>query len=286
MSLIALTGASGFLGRHFTSALLARGHRVRALVRDLSSAPPTGEPPFRCELPAKIDPAALEGAAILIHAAYTTLSATPEAARQVNENGTRRLYELARRAGVGRIVFISSLSAHPAAVSSYGRSKLALEGELDPERDLAIRPGLVVGDGGLFPRLVRLVRALPVVPLLGGGEGLVQPIHVDDLTEGLIRAIGAEARGRLVLADPAGLTFRALLEAIAQRLGKHRRFVAFPAEPVLRLQQLFEALGIPLPISSDNLLGLLRLARADAGPDLARLGLVLRPLDAALQELS
>src|SRR6185295_8526879 len=115
-------------------------------------------------------------------------------AQEVNVVGTRRLAELAAAAGVKRFVFVSSQSARADAPAAYGRTKHEAEvvlAEIPGLEVVVVRPGLVCGPGsrGLFARIGRLVEALPVVPLLGGGRALVQPIHVDDLCAALLRAL-------------------------------------------------------------------------------------------------
>ncbi|MDQ3605985.1 MAG: NAD(P)H-binding protein [Gemmatimonadota bacterium] len=114
---LAVTGASGLLGRHLCDHFRRRGWEVRGLVRDPDAYPfsEAGVSLFRCNLPETLDEAALEGAEVLIHCAYTTRFAGLEQAQRVNEEGTRRVLAAARAAKVRRFVFISSISARPGA---------------------------------------------------------------------------------------------------------------------------------------------------------------------------
>ena len=187
---IVVTGASGFVGARVVSALAGVGHVVRACVRE-AMAPSTGvEPYLTGDL---IDgpgwERAFEGADVLVHCAGAAhvRNAEPSWLHRVNADGSRRVAECAAAAGIGRVVFASSLKVHgdssgaePLQASSplrpgdaYARSKL--EGEL-ALREIAaanrlelvvLRPPLMYGPGvsANFLKLLTAVsqrRPLPV----------------------------------------------------------------------------------------------------------------------------
>lgn len=286
---IAITGATGLLGRALCLHFAAAGWAVRALARREDPAlSARGIRTFRCDLPDTLDQSALEGCDALIHAAYTTRHRSLVEARRTNEAGTIRILETAHRLRVGRFVFISSLSAHPQARSYYGQSKLRLESFLDLSRDLAIRPGLVLSnDGGLFSRIAHSIRRSPVIPLFGGGRQPVQTVHIDDCCSAIARAIDLRGglTGILSVAEPDPITFRHLLSLTADRLGRNPRFLSIPIPPALAALRFAESFGLHLPASSDNLLGLLSLRAADTRPDLQRLGTLIRPVATSIADL-
>jgi nucleoside-diphosphate-sugar epimerase len=285
---LAVTGASGFLGRHLCRHFLSLGCRVRGLVREPAKATevPAGVELFRCELPHAIDENGFREAAVLIHCAYTSRFRTLEQARQVNEEGTCKVLERSRRCGVGRFVFLSSTSAHPGALSYYGRSKLALERRLDPARDLILRPGLVLGpDGGLFQRLVSSLRGTGLLPLFGDRNEPLQTVHVDDFCLAVQRALEQELTGCFVVAEPDGLPLRDLVELLAAGLGRRARPIRLPAGPVLAALRVAERLRIPLPISSENVLGALALREQPSADDLQRIGIRVRSAQESLEQL-
>jgi NADH dehydrogenase len=202
---------------------------------------------------------------------------SPAEAYRVNEDGSARVLAACREAGVERFVFISSTSAHPDALSYYARSKLSIEGRLDPERDLILRPGLVLGpDGGLFQRLVASLRRGGLIPLFGGGRQPVQTVHVDDFCLAVERALERRLTGRYVVAEPRGLPLRDLLRLTADKLGRRAIPVSLPAGPVLACLRVTEVLRIPLPISSENVLGALSLREQPSAEDLQAIGVHLR----------
>lgn len=285
---LAVTGATGLLGGRLCDRFVARGWRVRALGRGAVPDRYRGTDVtwFRCELPDRIDAAALRGVDVLVHSAYATRSVDRAQDRRVNLEGTRRLFALAREAGVKRLVFVSSASARPDALSFYGRSKFALEQELDFGRDLAIRPGLILApSGGLFQRMVDSIRRARVVPIVGGGRQILQTVHADDLCLAFERAIAGGLGGVLIVAEPEGLTLRDFLRLIAARLGQRCLFLPVPVAPTLAALRACEKVGLLLPVSSENLLGLAGLAHVDCRGDLERLGLEIRTARESLEDL-
>jgi len=281
-----VTGANGFLGRHLCERLAGEGWSVTGLVRD------TSRYPFHVEgielrvgdLPARIDEDAFEDADVVVHCAYMSRHTTIAEARRVNEDGSDRILALARRHGA-RFVFISSTGAHPEALSYYGRSKLAIEGRLDLGQDLVIRPGLILGDGGLFQRISSSLARFGFVPVFEGGRQQIQTVHVDDLCAAIVRAVELDLVGRYVVAEPHGLELRELFQQMADRMGVKCRLVRLPARPMLLALRAAERLGLRLPLTSENVLGALSLRTQPSEDDLAAIGVSVRSTPESLASL-
>ena len=285
---VVLTGASGFLGGHLCRAFVARGFTVSALVRHPEAATlPAGIRVGRAELPDVIDAELLAGADVVVHAAWATRETDPTRADRQNVEGTRRLVEAARRAGVGRVVFVSSVAATADAPNHYGRTKHAAEQLLDPTRDLVIRPGTILarGGAGIFGLMRDLMQKLHVVPLFGGGRQPLQTVHVDDICEAVARAIERDVTGVVNVAEPAPLAFRDVLRLTATRLGIRCLFVPLPFAPVLSAVRAMERLGLPTPLRSESLLGMKGLRAVPVEADLRRLDLRVRSVNESLAEI-
>ncbi len=285
---IAITGATGLIGRALCESLSRRGHHIRALARrgdDQLAALPHVKV-YQFDLPHHIDDQSLRGCDAIIHAAYVTRYRSLEQARLINETGTQRLVEAARSAGVPRFIFVSSTSSHRDARSFYGQSKYRIEQSLNPDRDLVIRPGLVLSSaGGLFVRMTSGNKRQWFVPDFQGGRQPMQTIHIDDLCEGFGLAVEGKAVGALTLASPERTTAREFYTAVAERLAWRVRFIPIPVGAALVALRAAEALHIRLPVSSDNLLGLINIRYWDTEPDLRRIGLHVRPLRESLAAL-
>ena len=288
MKSVAITGATGLLGGCFCESFAADGWRVRALVRSPGDFTARHEAieTYRCDLPDDVDPQALAGADVLVHCAWPTRERDPAAVHRGGEEGTRTLRRLAHEQGVERFVFLSSTSAGPRARSQYGRSKHALELELDATRDLVLRPGLVLSraETGLFHRLCRSLSRSPVLPVVGGRR-IVQTVHVDDLFRALRTALEEGVTGEITVAEPDGLTFEDLLSEIASRLGRRCLPIRLHEGLVLGALRAVEALHIPAPVSSDNLLGLTSLEARPADAVVRALGVHVRSATESLDDI-
>jgi nucleoside-diphosphate-sugar epimerase len=287
--IITVTGASGVVGRHLCDHFRRAGWRVHALMRNPAAYPFTqpGIERFRLELPDVLDADALDGARVVVHAAYATRSHQAMRKSVVNQLGTEFVLSRARQAGVPRFVFVSSLSAHRDARSFYGRSKLQLEACLDPSRDVAVRAGLVLApDGGLGVRLWRTVARTRVAPVFGGGNQVVQTIHVDDLCAGFERLIESGQTGVVHMAEPDGLSMRRFLSLLAGAVGVRALLLPVPAMPTLAVLRALEAARVPLPVSRDNLLGLLTMRHVSTASDAARIGMTIRPAHVSIRDLA
>jgi len=271
---VLVTGASGFVGGALCEVLAESGHQPVALSRrPVPGLAALGIPWFRCDLPGEIDAEAFQRGDMLVHCAYSTRFKSRSEAVAINLDGTQALLRLFRERGGAKFVLISSVAAHDEAESLYGKSKLQLEGELDPSRDLAIRPGLVIGRGGLYGRMSETLRKSGWVPLFYGGTQQVQTIWIRDLCRGIQTALELDLTGRLTLAHPVQVPIRDLYCAIGRSVGTRVRFVRLPGGLVRAGLQLAEGLGLNLPVTSENLLGLKHARVFDVSEDLARLKL-------------
>ena len=278
-----VSGATGFLGLALVRHLAERGHRVRGLARSPRDQPEIeGVTWFACTLPGELDESALDGAEVLVHLAYDTRFSTPKQAQSVNVGSSRWLFDAARAGGVERIVFVSSMSAHGKAESFYGRSKLDVEALLDPEKDVALRPGHIVGPGGVFWRQAEQIARLPFIPLFFGGRQELQTVAREDVCEVLRVLAEGDLTGVLAFAEVEPVTLRSFYGAIARALGKRPRFLRLPGPLALWALLAAERIGFRLPLSSDNLLGLKRLRAFDVAADVERVGVRPRTMQESL----
>jgi NADH dehydrogenase len=207
--MILITGATGYIGRHLVARLVAQGERPRCLVRDISRAKRI-LPADKVELVegATTSPdslgAAVKGVDTIVHAAFLTADrkqSTGNEYEKTNVQGTANLIKVAKKAGVKRIIEIGGLGTKPDKPGSYmqGRylaEKMLKESGLDWT---IIQPSVLFGKNAPFIKgLVDLIRTSPVVPLIGGGKTMFQPIYVEDVVTVLIK----------VLQDPTGTTNR------------------------------------------------------------------------------
>jgi len=255
--LIALTGATGFIGRSLVRELIARGYRVRILLRRPSPVP------LDCSSAVIGDLAqlrnikdAFQDADFVIHTAGVAhaMSGIPaDDYRTLNTEATIELARAAQGMGAKRFVFLSSVRAQcgpssakilteddvPAPVDAYGHSKLAAEQGLS-QLDLdwvALRLPLTYGPGvkGNFARLAQLAATSYPLPL-GGLTARRSILSLDNLVSAIDCVLGhAEPLRRpLLVADPEAVSLPELVRILREARGRGPGLVPVPAS-LLRL---------------------------------------------------
>jgi nucleoside-diphosphate-sugar epimerase len=293
---ILITGANGFIGSRLSIAALANGYIVKTLSRSTNAVSFSVRPEHRYvgHFPYQIPSDALQNVGAVVHCA-ALMKGGRKMVEAVNVEGTLRLAEMAIKAKVRSFIFLSSQSARVDAISDYGWSKFAAEIALAKLSGLdmniiIIRPGLVTGSGqqGLYGRLCRTVESWPMLPLVGGGRQIVQPIHVDDLCRAILCCdqMAAQLDGRIFkLGHSEGTTLAEFFQHVAlARRGYRKATVTIPIWPVQALVRGAECLGLTLPVTSENLKGLSRVDRMDTESDMARIGLPARSIDIIVRD--
>ncbi len=281
---IAITGANGFIGGHLTRHFSERGFGVVALVHTMPAEERPGVEYRPYELSGTVSETELRGCDCLIHCAYAKLSDAAEG-DEVNIEGTRSLYRAAQSAGVRKFIYLSSLSAHEEARSHYGMVKLKTEAMLDTKTDLILRPGLVIGHGGLFQAIAGYVRGSRFVPLVDGGRSQVQCIAADDLARCIEVAIGRDMVGEFALAAGDPISISELYGCISHKA--HRKVVSVPVPFWLADAGLatLELLHIKTPVTRESLLGLKQNRVWDVEGVTATFGFELKACRQAIEQL-
>lgn len=220
--MIALTGATGFVGSALLHALREDGHRVRSVSR--KPGPETVQADVLDR--ASLDPA-LEGvdaAYYLVHALGDT-----DGFAETEARGARNFAAAATAAEVRRIVYLGGL-AHGDELSRHMESRREVGRILAdgaPEV-VELRASIVVGAGSLSFELLReLVDALPVMALPSWVDERCQPIAIDDLVQYLVEALEVPA-GIYEIGGADVLSYRDLLSAYADEVGAGRIQVRLP----------------------------------------------------------
>jgi nucleoside-diphosphate-sugar epimerase len=237
---IAVTGASGFIGRHVVAHLADRGDEVVAVRR-----------PFEATALA----AALRGVEAVVHLAGLVSAARERDYFAANVDGTRAVAEAARGVGA-RLVHVSSLAAAgpaprtaprseddpPNPITAYGRSKLESERVLSGMAGLrwvVLRPGVVYGPGdrAMLPLFRMATRGL--LPLVGRTDAAYSMIHVADVVRTIAASVDSASCDRDVIfvGHPCPVTVRELLEGVRGAAGTRARIVRVPM-PITRVAAL------------------------------------------------
>ncbi len=261
-----LTGGTGFVGRHVVRCLLERGHRVRALVRDLDSAAELRDQGVELaegDITAETGLAeAAAGCDAVVHLVGIIRERPPSVTFEaVHTRGTLRVVEAARRAGVKKIVHMSALGARPDG-TAYQRTKYEAEELVRRSglRFVILRPSIIVGEGSEFvDTLHHLVRRLPLTPVIGDGRYRLQPVDVRDVATAFAEALkrtNLEGR-RHEIGGPHKLTYNRIVEIFGEEFGIRRRKIHVPLGFVRPAVELASNWRLPAPINSEQLAMLL-----------------------------
>ncbi len=272
---VLVTGATGFTGQHLARTLAARGHRVRALVRDRErgrALTELGVELLQGDLRDRQALArAVDGVEIVYHVAalFRKAGVTRNDYRTVNAETPRVLGELAAHAGVRRFVHTSTIGVHghiadPPASEEYRFSpgdpyqETKLDGELAikevGERTgmevTVVRPAMIYGPGDR--RFLKLFRAVSRerFPMIGDGHVMTHLVHVADLVEGfLLCAQTPAAAGRTyIIGGPDPMPLSRLVRTIAQVAGVSPPRLKLPVWPFRAAGALCEAVCLPLHV--------------------------------------
>jgi nucleoside-diphosphate-sugar epimerase len=247
---VLISGGTGLLGQGLLRLLRETGeHEVRCLVRRTSPVERLGglELAYGDAGDDGSIARALRGMDAFVHVAG--IRYTPE------------VLEAMRRARVERLVIVSSTSTH-SRFEFRSAPRLVNEALLAGSelRWTVVRPSMIYGselDHNMH-RLLRFLDRWPVFPLFGSGENLWQPVYYEDLARGLYAALTKPGTEGQIYDLPGSrpLTYIDLIRTAAVALGKSTRIVRIPAEPVRQALVVAERIGLPLPVSSEQVLRL------------------------------
>lgn len=262
---IAVTGATGFVGRHICRELVGRGYTVRALARDPakasrvlpeSTAIVTGDIHDDAAVAEAVD-----GAFACVHLIGIIREAgSGQSFERMHVGATQQIVEACEAAGVKRFVHMSALGAGPEGASTYAKTKFEAERIVrGSELDWTIfRPGLIHGEDGEFFEMMKgwvTGRRAPWLFLpyftrveQDGVPGpanpprvvapTVAPVHVDDVAKAFADAIDTPASAGEVfpLAGPELITWPDMLRLVRDVLPQAKKEL--------------KAIGLPGPIAA------------------------------------
>ncbi len=266
---ICITGGAGFLGINLTRYLLSKGHQVvsidfaeytypeksvvNAILGDIRHPDEVRE--------------AVRGCDVVVHAAAALPLYTPEDIFSTDIEGSRIVLEESYKAGIRRVIQISSTAVygipkhHPIyeddeliGVGPYGKAKIEAEKVCADFRNKGmcvpiIRPKSFVGPErlGVFAMFYDWASTGHGFPVLGNGRNLYQYLDVEDLCDAIYTCITGEAK---VVNDTFNIgakefgTFGGDFQAVLNRAGFGKHVKCFPATPAVLALRLLEKLHL------------------------------------------
>lgn len=252
---ILITGSTGFIGSHLCHRLASEGHQVTAFHRSTSDITLLKDLNLQHAIGDITDfeslQRAAQGSEIVIHAAAYIFywRKYREIQNKINLEGTRNVVRACRQSGARRLVHVSSVAAIGISSDSpanedfvfnldntqlnYHLSKRRAEQEVT--RGVAqgldaviVNPSTVMGAFGKQYRgggMIERVRRQRLVTDFRGG---INVVHVDDVVDGIVRALARGKRGERYILGGENLSYRRINEIIAECFGLRRTFVPVP----------------------------------------------------------
>lgn len=273
--MILVTGATGFIGRRLSRALLDRGESVRALARSQSLAGMArveGLEPWSADVTNAAGlRSAAEGCWAVIHLAALRARFASDLAHfdRVNVGGTHNVLEAALGAGASKVLHVSTYlvlgpsdgapktEADRAPLSRFSSPYQRTKYFADLETDRFLERGLPVvtlypttcfgrslrrGESPVTDLARAFIRGWPL-PVVGRGDRLRNLVWVDDVVDGLLRALDLASAGDRFILGGDNVTTMQLLETLASLVGRGVRAFHVPVPAARAIGSACEALA-------------------------------------------
>lgn len=273
---VLVTGATGFIGQHVANALLAKGDSIVATGRNhatLEMLRQRGMSIQAVDLVRDNLESLMSGVDAVVHCAALS---SPWGKRndffEANVVATRRLLAAAARAGVTRVVHLSSPSIYhrdadqfdipeafsppQAWITPYAETKWLAEMEVrsacqaGPQAAI-LRPRAVFGPGdrAIFPRLLALARK-GRFPLLNGGQAMIDVTYIDNMVQAVNRALESVLPSQVMtfnISNAEPTSVRTLLDLLFEATQLNVRYLRMQRGTALRIASVVERVASLLP---------------------------------------
>ncbi len=238
--LVTVFGGSGFVGKYVVRALCKAGYRVRVAMRrphlghELRVMGAVGQVQLvqaNVKNPESIA-RAVDGADAIINLVAILVEKGKQKFSSVIEEGAKNIAEAAKVAGVKKLVHVSAIHSDETG-SKYAQTKTAAENaikELVPSATI-LRPSVIFGtEDEFFNKFAAMSRITPIMPLIGGGKTLFQPVYVGDVAKAVMAALTSEkAAGKTYeLGGPKTYTFEEIIRYIQATINRPRAYMGVP----------------------------------------------------------
>ena len=255
---IAITGGTGFVGRHLARALVRDGHQVVLIARGVDTRDVDirhlGHATFAAIGTSSVGKlaGAFAGCDAVAHCAGINRALGEQTYECVHVEGTENVVDAAHAAGVRKVLLLSFLRARPGCGSPYHESKWAAE-EIVRRSGLdytVIKAGMIYGRGDhMLDHLSHTLHSLPLFATVGLKEKPIQPVAVEDVVRILQASLvdGRLSRQTVAVVGPQKMLLSEAVKQVARIVGKQVLIFPFPIFAHRILAWFFEhMMSVPL----------------------------------------
>jgi len=254
---ILITGASGFIGCNLIQALIKTPHNITACIHKT-------ELPYNIKI-FKVDYAQmlkitdwlplLIGIDVVINCAGIINESKKHSFDTMHHLAPIALFGACDKTHVKRIIQISALGADDSALVAFHKSKKLADDYLKEKKLewIILKPSLVYGKGGKSFSFFKKLSNLPITPLIGDGEQLIQPVSIETLIDVIIHSIHSK-QNRMVL-DVVGkqkISYKTWMQQLRQKKSPIK-FINIPLYFMQLIATIFKPFHLKL-LSNDNLI--------------------------------
>jgi nucleoside-diphosphate-sugar epimerase len=249
-----VTGATGFTGSYVLPIILKNGYEVRCLYRPGSDRSGLPQQQIEWALGDVSDSEALSAAMKGTDALVNIAS--------LGFGHADSILRAAKDAGIQRAIFVSTTAIFTQLDATSKKVRIAAETTIETSglKYTILRPTMIYGsprDRNMW-RLMRFMRYAPIIPVLGDGNSLQQPIYVGDVAQAILSCLcNDQTIGKSYnIAGKYPLTYNQVIDRIAGQMNKRVWKIHIPSIPVVSMLRLFERIHIPFPIKAEQVLRL------------------------------
>ena len=238
--IIGIFGAGGFLGKHLMRQLTKLDYRVKVATRNpylKGYLKPLGNPGqielFKTDIfnPEDVKQV-LKNCDLTINLVGILYETRKKKFDQIHAQFPNLLSELCNELGVKKLVHVSALGVKEGHPSQYMQSKLQGEKNIQDtfEQSVILRPSVVFGpEDKFFNTFATLAQFSPILPLIGGGETVFEPIYVGDVAKAIVKSLELN-NSKPIIYELGGenYSFKELMQILLSEIGKKRFLMSIP----------------------------------------------------------
>jgi len=262
LPVISVVGGTGFVGSYLVLDLLQMGYSLHLLVNQTDSglvSPRERIKSFKGSI--ENEQAMCEcfkGSDIVYHLVGLIAETRRKTFKGTVAEGTAKLVNAAHKAGVKKIIYLSALGVAEDSPSAYFRTKWDAEQHvINSGLDYTIfRPSIIYGlEDKFINRIARMVKWMPLVPVIGNGKYRFQPVYVEELCAIMAKTSAADFTSHKIyeIGGARALTYDEIIDIIKRILNYRRKTIHLPVSLMRLIATILMVVSKPAPLTVDQI---------------------------------